>query len=74
MLSLAILVLAFLGMALLEVPGLLRRRLWRELAAFATLLAIGFTLSFLQVLGVRIPSPNEGIESLIKAIGQAISS
>lgn len=70
--ALVLLILTFLGIAILEVPGLVRRRLWRELVAFSVLLTIGFVLSFLQIIGVKVPSPNKGIEFLIKTVAKAI--
>jgi hypothetical protein len=58
----------FIIIALLQIPGLIDRKLWRELTVFSVLLVIGFTLSLLQVIGVKIPSPNQAIIFLIKSI------
>ncbi|NLZ52991.1 MAG: hypothetical protein GX892_07580 [Thermoanaerobacteraceae bacterium] len=58
----------FIIIALLQVPGLIKQKLWRELTAFSVLLGIGFILSLLQVIGVKIPSPNQGIIYLIKSV------
>ena len=51
----------FILIALLQIPGLIRQKLWRELAAFSVLMSVGFALSLLLVIGVKIPSPNQGI-------------
>lgn len=63
-----LLILAFTGIALVEIPGLFRKKQWGELAAFFVLLAIGFTLSLLQAIGVKVPNPDKGIEFLIKLL------
>jgi len=49
------LIIAFLILSLLEVPDLIRKRWWRELAAYSFLLALGFGLSLLMVLHYRLP-------------------
>lgn len=59
-------IIVYIMIALIQMPSLIRQKLWRELATFLVLLGIGFILSLLQVIGVRIPSPNEGIIFLIK--------
>ena len=60
------LIFIFILIIFFEIPGLIRRKLWRELAAFSVFLTIGFVLSFLQVIGVKIPSPNDGITFWLK--------
>lgn len=65
-----VLVLLFSGLALLEIPKLMRQKQWPELITSSVLLSIGFVLSFLQVIGVAVPNPNKGIISLIKMITQ----
>lgn len=60
-----LLVLAFIGMALFEAPGLVRRRWWRELAVFAATLGLAFMLSLMRVIGVDLPNPNKIITLLV---------
>lgn len=43
----------------LEVPGLVRRGMWRELAAFGGLMVVGMTLSTAEVLGIELPTLTE---------------
>lgn len=66
------LIAIFILIILFEVPGLIKKKLWRELAAFSVLLAIGFVLSLLQVIGVKLPSPNEGITSLVETVSKML--
>ncbi|ATW24763.1 hypothetical protein [Candidatus Formimonas warabiya] len=63
---LLLLVLPFLAMAAWEVPGLLRKKLWPELAVFFMVWLLGFVLSLLLAVGVELPTPTDGIEYLIK--------
>ncbi|KJS82059.1 MAG: hypothetical protein JM58_15910 [Peptococcaceae bacterium BICA1-8] len=63
-----ILILTFSGIAFIQVPVLIKKRQWGELTVIFILLAIGFTLSLLQTIGVKVPDPNKGIEFLIKQI------
>ncbi|HHV19482.1 MAG TPA: hypothetical protein GXZ27_11655 [Thermoanaerobacterales bacterium] len=66
------LIFIFILIIFFEIPGLIRRKLWRELAAFSVFLTIGFVLSFLQVIGVKIPSPNDGITFLVETVSKML--
>lgn len=61
-----LLILVFTGAAWFEVPGLIRKQHFRELTVFSLFLLTAFILAFLQIIGVKIPSPVDGIEYLIK--------
>lgn len=63
-----LLVLAFLGMIALEVPGLVKKKAWRELAAFSFFLLLGFALALPQVLDLEAPNPSDAIEALYKPL------
>jgi hypothetical protein len=63
-----LLISAFLGIILFEVPGLIQKQYWRELVVFSAFLLFAFIVSLLQVLGVKLPNPNTGIEQLIKGV------
>nr|WP_045576672.1 hypothetical protein [Desulfosporosinus sp. I2] len=58
----------FLGIILFEVPKLIRNKHWRELIVFSSLLSMAFILSLLQILDVKVPSPFEGINFLIRDV------
>lgn len=64
----ALLIAAFAGIILLEVPGLVKKKMWRELGAFLMYLSIGMALSVPQALGVELPNPNKAIEAVFKPI------
>lgn len=65
-----LLILVFAAIIALEVPGLLRKKMWRELAAFSVLLLIGMVLSFGQVLKLPLPNPTRGIEAVFRPVSQ----
>lgn len=71
------LVLAMLGFALiigLEAPGLVKKKMWRELAAFSVFLAIGMALSIPQLLEIRPFGPNAPIEALFKPLAELLKN
>ena len=47
--------LIFTAIGLIEIPGLVRQKYWKELAAFLFLLGTGLILIVLIWLGVKIP-------------------
>jgi len=63
-----LLLLLFLIITGLEMPGLLRNKMWRELIAFSVFLFIGMALSTPQVLGFPVPSPHKLLEALFKPL------
>jgi predicted permease len=65
------LICAFIFIGWLEIPKLLKKKHWNELATFLVLLLIGFTLNFLYIIDVKLPSPNKGIEYLIHFVQSA---
>ncbi|TYO97300.1 hypothetical protein [Desulfallas thermosapovorans] len=65
-----LLMLAFFIITGLEVPGLVRKKMWRELTAFSVLLVFGMALSIPQALGMTIPNPNAYIEIIFKPLVQ----
>ncbi|SHI86626.1 hypothetical protein [Desulfofundulus thermosubterraneus] len=65
-----LLIVSFIGIILLEVPGLVKKKMWRELVAFSVYLAIGMALSIPQVLGIKVPNPSKAIEALFKPLAE----
>ncbi|MCL5290161.1 MAG: hypothetical protein ACOY35_08055 [Bacillota bacterium] len=50
--NIALLILSLIAIVLIDAPRLVRQGRRRELWAFSVILAIGYTLAFLQVFGV----------------------
>ena len=51
-----------------ELPGLIRRKYWREVIAFSLLLILGFVLYTLRHFGVKFPSITRILIDLIQPI------
>lgn len=64
----ALLLLMFIAVILFEVPGLVKKKMWRELVAFSGYLLLGMVLSIPQVLGIKILNPSTYIETALKTI------
>ncbi|HHW48784.1 MAG TPA: hypothetical protein GXX14_09240 [Clostridiaceae bacterium] len=62
------LILIYALIAVLSVPGLIKRKEWREFAAFSVLYIIGFVLGLMYVLDIPIPSPMKGLQHFITEI------
>jgi hypothetical protein len=59
-----LLIVFFIGITGYEVPGMVQKKQFRELAVFSGLLILGFVISILQIVGVTLPNPIKGIETL----------
>lgn len=60
-----VLLLIYALIIVITVPGLIRRKEWRELTAFSILYIIAFALGLMYVLDIPIPSPMKGLQRLI---------
>lgn len=67
-----LLLLLFAGVVLMEVPGMVKNNMWRELAVFFIFLVVGMALSIPQALGVKIPSPTKPIEALFRPLSELL--
>lgn len=54
MLNTFLVILAFGALVGFQVPGLIKKKQWRELVTFAILTSIAFVFALLSALGVRI--------------------
>lgn len=59
---------AFILIAVYEIPGLVRKKYWKEVLIFILFLIPAFVLSFLFTIGVDIPSPGILIKYLVKDV------
>jgi hypothetical protein len=60
-----LLIILFLVIILIEIPGLIRQKMWRELIAFAVILLLGFGLSLGQLIGMPLPNPSRIIAKIL---------
>ncbi len=58
----------------IEAPGLFRRKMWRELAAFGVLMIIGAVFSLGWALKLPIPNPTRGIEAIFGPVTRYIEN
>lgn len=63
-----LMIMGFMLIAFLEVPGLIRKRWWRELFWYSIFLVSGFVLCLLLMLGVKFPDISQVITSLVNAL------
>jgi len=52
----------------LQAPPLIKSGQWRELAAFTAFLGLGLAITIPQVLGVRLPSPDDYLFELFRPV------
>jgi len=63
-----IMILGFIIAALVEVPGLIIRKWWKELFWYSFFLISGFILSLLLMLGVKFPDISHIITKVVNAL------
>ena len=63
-----LIIIIFAMIALLEIPGLVRKKYWPELTVFGVLSFLGFGLSLLIVSGVNPPYVSSIIGQSIKKL------
>lgn len=64
----ALLIITFLGITIIEVPGLIKKSYWKELIVFLIILLLAFIPSILLTIEFELPSLIKGIEIIIKYI------
>lgn len=63
-----LLLILFTGIVLFEVPGLVKKKMWRELVVFSVYMVFGASLSILEVLQIEVLNPAKVIEALLKPL------
>ncbi|MGI5984654.1 MAG: hypothetical protein GXY01_10965 [Clostridiales bacterium] len=51
-----------------EVPGLIKKKSWKELTVFSVITAVAFTISLLHILKVEIPDPAKDTQYFVKSL------
>lgn len=65
--------LAFIVIAAIEIPGLIVKKMWGELATVCILIAIGYIMALIPVMNIDVPTPNDAIIFLITEIINLVS-
>jgi len=63
-----LLIAAFSIIALIEVPGLIRKKYWRELTVFSVILTIAFFVSVMQIMHIEIWNPVRDSQFFVKSL------
>lgn len=63
-----LLILAFVGIALYEIPKLVRKKHLHDLVVFSSFFMFAFLFSFLQSIGVKFPNPLTVITNIVKLL------
>ena len=61
-----LLIIAFAILIPIDLPGLIRKKHWRELAVFSVLILIGFSICLLQILDIQVPNPVRDTQYFVK--------
>ncbi|MDQ0285490.1 hypothetical protein J2Z49_000591 [Desulfofundulus luciae] len=64
--------LVFIIIIALQVPPLIKKRMWRELIAFSVLLFLGMIYSFGLVLKIPLPNPARAVEAVFAPLTSLI--
>ena len=57
---------AFAALILLEVPGLIKKKQWRELTAYSVLMLLALVISVLYLEHITIPNPVKNTQYYLK--------
>ncbi len=71
---LALIILFFLFVFMLELPKLLRHKLWRDLAVFSALWGMGLAISLLLHFEVRLPYVSTSISRFVEMLVKMMQS
>jgi hypothetical protein len=59
---------AFAALILLEVPGLIKKKLWRELTVYSVLMLLALAISVLYLEHIQIPNPVKNTQYYLKDV------
>lgn len=68
--AVVLLSIVFIAVIAVETPGMIRGKMWRELAAFSVLLVIGMVYSFGAALDLPVPNPTDAIMTIFQPVSQ----
>ena len=72
LLDVLLILTGFAVIVAIELPRLIKQKIYREIVIFFVLIALGITLSLGQVLQLPIPNVTKGIETVIRPIFKAV--
>lgn len=69
---LALVLIALMIMLAIDLPWLIKEKMWRELAAYIVLVVLWLGLTIPQVLGITLPSPSSCIAEVFKPLSDLL--
>lgn len=66
--KLLVVLTGFAVIAAINLPGIIKRRIRRELIIYSTIFVLVFVLAVLVTVGVRIPSPIKAIQAFYRDV------
>ncbi|QNB47882.1 hypothetical protein BR63_17425 [Thermanaerosceptrum fracticalcis] len=72
LLDVLLILTGFAVIVAIELPRLIKQKIYREIVIFFVLIAIGITLSLGQVLQLPIPNITKGIETVTRPIFKTV--
>ena len=64
------LIAAFTVILIIEVPAMIKKKQWRELAVYSVLMAIAIVVSVMYVLDLNVPNPVKNSQYTVKALAE----
>lgn len=64
--------LIFLAIIAIEVPALIRGKMWRELSVFTVLLMLAMVYGYGFALNITLPTPTDAVNSVFKPISKYV--
>jgi hypothetical protein len=66
--SIIIVLLLFSLIAAKNIPGLIRKKYWRELTVFSAFFAFALIISMMYAMGFTVPNPIKAAQYIIKDV------
>lgn len=69
---LILLIFFFMVVIAVQVPGMLRQGMWKELVVYSILMAVAMALSFAETLDITLPNPTGVTEVLFEPVSKFV--
>lgn len=60
--------IGFAAMAAINLPGMIKKKLWRDLVVYLLFFLAVLTLAILMALGIKVPSPIKAVQAFYRDI------
>ncbi|MBE6828577.1 MAG: hypothetical protein E7519_00045 [Ruminococcaceae bacterium] len=66
--NLLLVIIVFIGIALLDLPDMIKNKRWRDLAIYSVIFLLVFVLGTLMAFDVKVPSPIKAIQAFYQNV------